>query len=76
MTKLEKAIANLQSRTLSENVECNECRAEFEDTLELLKKYHKLCECIQTLCCKRLCNDCVFSTDDYDCQIYDFIEGS
>lgn len=74
MIELEKAIANLEAKTLSENIECNECRAENETLLKYMKNYMKLCKNIQSLCCKKmLCNDCPFSTSDYDCFIYDYI---
>lgn len=77
MNELEKVIANLKIKTLSENIECNECRAENETLLKYMKNYEKLCESIQSLCCKKkLCNDCTFSTSDYDCVLYDYIEWS
>lgn len=76
MNELEKVVANLKIKTLSENIECNECRAENETLLKYMKNYKKLCKSIQSLCCKKGCNNCPFSTGTYDCFIYDDIEWS
>lgn len=74
MRKLEEAIANLETKTLSDNIECNECRAENETLLKYMKNYKKLCDIIQnSFCSKIFCNDCQFSTGDYDCIVYDYI---